>query len=456
MGIFYFIISEIGKFVSLFLLSKHSRNYILSFWNLIDALAVLLAAVSSVTMRWRFHENGIEDDKTLRVLLAITTGFLWLRVLNFLKAINMQLATFVLAILQITKDIFWFCVIILTLVMAFAQMFFTVLAPPACAAGNLSDTDKQCNQNEYLLKVYTILLGDFGDFEREDFVTNFSVILVVFYSFFVTLVLVNVLIAIASDSYEKCLLKSQKLFGRARVMLIAELASFQTLLRKKDQDDTSSQSSTTEGVVYSKWWTSSGLTTNWNRGSVLSFVLSMFVMICWTFSELFGYLQGERVGSILLSLSSVLINMALYITIMVFLDRNSATKNDTVDSNNEWSNSLQTMVLWVLGVSQRSTKDSSRSMKRQDVWHGRVEFLQREMDRIADRQTELVMTQSENLQNLMNLSENRVRTEINLIENRFKVLETSVQEEHNETKKMNANITGQLQKLLSLMDGSTK
>lgn len=99
--------------------------------------------------------------------------------------------------------------------------------------------------------------------------------------------------------------------------------------------------------------------------------------------------------------------MALYIIIMVFLDRNSATKNDTVDNNNEWSNSLQTMVLWVLGVSQRSTKDSSRSMKRQDVWHGRVEFLQREMDRIADRQTELVMTLSENLQKLMNLSENR-------------------------------------------------
>lgn len=279
MGIFYFIISEIGKFVSLFLLSKHSRNYILSFWNLIDVLAVLLAAVSSVTMRWRFHENGIEDDKTLRVLLAITTGFLWLRVLNFLKAINMQLATFVLAILQITKDIFWFCVIILTLVVSFAQMFFTVLAPPACATGNFSDIDKQCKQNEYLLKVYTILLGDFGDFKREDFVTNFSVFLVVFYSFFVTLVLVNVLIAIASDSYEKCLLKSQKLFGRARVMLIAELSSFQTLLRKKDQDDTSSQSSTTEGVVYSKWWTSSGLTRNWSRGSVLFFMLSMFVMV---------------------------------------------------------------------------------------------------------------------------------------------------------------------------------
>jgi len=91
-------------------------------------LAVLLTAVSSVTMRWQFHgENGVEDANFLRGLLAITTGFLWLRVLNFLKAINMQLATFVLAILQITKDIFWFCVILLTLVVSFSQMFFTLL-----------------------------------------------------------------------------------------------------------------------------------------------------------------------------------------------------------------------------------------------------------------------------------------------------------------------------------------
>jgi hypothetical protein len=179
------------------------------------------------------------------------------------------------------------------------------------------------------------------------------------------------------------------------------------------------------------------------------------LQVCWTFSELVVvFIQGERVGSVLLSFSSVFINIGLYIIIMVFLDRNSATKND-LNRNNEWSNCLQQIVLWVLGVSRRATKDSSRSM-RQDVWHGRVEFLQREMDQIADRQTDLVISQSENLQSMMNMSEARVRTEINLIEGRFKKLETSVQEERDEAKKMNANILNALNeiKMFSLGDRS--
>lgn len=243
-------------------------------------LAILLAALSSVTMRWQFtigDETAIKDDTVLRGLLAVTTGFLWLRVLNFLKAINMQLATFVLAILQITKDIFWFCIILLALIISFSQMFFTLMAPPTCATGEV--TGRQCQQSEYLLSVYTILLGDFGIFEREDFVSGVSVFLVVLYSFLVTVVLLNVLIAIASDSYEKCLLKSQKLFGRARVMLIAELASFQSLLRRRDQDAESTESPRAKGIVYSKWWTSSGLSHSWSRGSILFFWLSMIVTV---------------------------------------------------------------------------------------------------------------------------------------------------------------------------------
>lgn len=460
-GIFYFIIAEIGKFVSLFLISKHPRNYILSFWNLIDLLAILLAALSSVTMRWQFtigDETGIKDDAVLRGLLAVTTGFLWLRVLNFLKAINMQLATFVLAILQITKDIFWFCIILLTLVVSFSQMFFTLMAPSTCATGESSG--RECKQSEYLLKVYSILLGDFGIFTRDDFASGVSVFLVVLYSFLVTVVLLNVLIAIAADSYEKCLLKSQKLFGRARVMLIAELASFQSLLRRRDQDADSPEIPKTKGNTYSNWWTSSGLSHNWSRGSVLFFLLSMVVTICWTFAELVGYFRGIQVGSILMSFASVLINIALYIIIMIFLDRNSATNSaKKIESmNSSWSNSLQKVVHWVLGVSRRSKKVSSRFSRGQDVWHGRVEYLQREMDRNTERQKELVVAQSECLQNFMNTSETRVRTDINEIDENFKLLEAAVRDELNMTRAINASVlsaVNELRMLISLADGST-
>lgn len=173
-----------------------------------------------------------------------------------------------------------------------------------------------------------------------------------------------------------------------------------------------------------------------------------------------GYVRGVQVGSIFLSFASVFINIAVYITIMVFLDRNSATnsatKNEPVDAS--WSNSYQKVVHWILGVSRRSKKVSSRFSRGQDVWHGRVEFLQREMDRNTERQKEFVMAQSESLQNFMNTSEARVRTEINQIDEKFKLLHASMQDEVEGTRSVNASIlsaVNELRKLISLAEGST-
>ena len=161
-----------------------------------------------------------------------------------------------------------------------------------------------------------------------------------------------------------------------------------------------------------------------------------------------------------MSFASVFINIALYITIMVFLDRNSASnsnaKNEPTDAS--WSTSYQKVVHWVLGVSRRSKTVSSRFSRGQDAWHGRVEFLQREMDRNTERQKELVMKQSECLQNFMNTSETRVRTEINEIDEKFKSLEASVQEELKGTRAVNASIlsaVNELRMLIALADGST-
>jgi hypothetical protein len=102
-GIFYFIIRELGKAVSLCMITRHARIYFWSFWNVTDLLSTILALVSTVAIRGMFISNNtnVDNSGALRILLAVTTGFLWLRVLNFLKGINLQLATFVLAILQV-------------------------------------------------------------------------------------------------------------------------------------------------------------------------------------------------------------------------------------------------------------------------------------------------------------------------------------------------------------------
>ncbi len=67
------------------------------------------------------------------------------------------------------------------------------------------------------------------------------------------------------------------------------------------------------------------------------------------------------------------------------------------------------------------------------------------------------MAQSECLQSLVNSSETRVRTEINNIDEKFKFLEASVQEELKGTREVNASIlsaVNELRVLIALADGS--
>ncbi len=160
-------------------------------------------------------------------------------------------------------------------------MVYTILIPSQCASNGSGLDATVCGSAEYYLKTYTILLGDFGGFERDDFPTAFSLILICIFSFMVVIVLLNVLIAIVSDSYEKCLIRSQSLFGRARVLLIAELFSFESLLRtssnRNDQDPPAS--------IYSKWWYGTFGNHGWSRATTIFFALSGIVVITWFVGE---------------------------------------------------------------------------------------------------------------------------------------------------------------------------
>lgn len=455
-GIFYFLIREIGKTVSLCLIKKQSRIYFLSFWNLIDMLATGLALASTILIRYHFAlmDRGLEDAPFLRRFLAVTTGVLWLRVLSLLKAINMQLATFVLAILQITGDILWFCVILLTMVVSFAQMFYTLMAPPSCA--NNAET-ATCSQTEFLLNTYTVLLGDFGNFRREEFSSGFSTFLIVLYSFLVTVILLNVLIAVASDSYEKCLVRSENLFGRARVMLIAELASFQNLLRKTDQ---SQDRLTLSTRIYSKWWSSRPWNQDWSRGSVLFFSLSLVVILAWIVGETVGYASRERSGDVILSLASIMVNLVLFIAIITFLASNSAhsgSKKEPYDEVDDelstsytvgWRNGfIQKVMLRILGTSSDGYLKSTGS----DEWNGRVHYLHREMKRIAEESSTLLNEQSKGMENLVKISESRLRTQMLTIERSFEFLKQDVMREIMGTKETNALVATAAEELKTLI-----
>jgi hypothetical protein len=72
----------------------------------------------------------------------------------------------------------------------------------------------------------------FGEFDIEVFYTSPSLIMFVVYTFIVVIVMLNVLIAIVGDSYDKSMLHGTRLFGRARVLLVAELFAFERGLQQ--------------------------------------------------------------------------------------------------------------------------------------------------------------------------------------------------------------------------------
>jgi len=172
------------------------------------------------------HRALVEHDPSeygtipfyLRVAISLTTPFLWLRVLSHIKMQNKQLATFILCTVEIMKDIKWFLLVLFIAMSGFAQMYVSLTGEP-----HTLQTSTQSTAFDGYLKAYTIMLGDLetSSLQMHPIIT----ILFIFYTFGVTIVLLNILIAIVSDSYEKSMVSANSMLAKARLMFVARLLS---------------------------------------------------------------------------------------------------------------------------------------------------------------------------------------------------------------------------------------
>lgn len=117
------------------------------------------------------------------------------------------------------------------IILAFSQMFYTTLScnEGFCPAGDFGQFDSPYNSfGQSLLKTYSILLGEF-DLDRFD--SPFTSTLFLIFTFAVVVIVLNFLIAIVGDSYDKSMTKIETHFGRARLMFMVELSAFQTIAK---------------------------------------------------------------------------------------------------------------------------------------------------------------------------------------------------------------------------------
>ena len=269
--------------------------------------------------------------------------------------------------------------------------------------------------------MYSILLGDWGLFDRDEFNSAFAVTLFVLFSFMVVVILLNVLIAIVSDSYEKCLLRSKNLFGRARVMLLAELVSFQNLLYASDKKPESNLAIC-------------GFDCHVSKGGFIFFCLSGFVICIWVVFEYSFYKSGELYGDLKFSIGSIFVNVFILTVLLLILkntgeigtSRKKKDNNifhwDILNINSMW----RLMMLRFLGTNHDESPFQENGSGSFDDWRGRVYYLQGEMEKVTREASERTRLDIQTLESKIN---SKLKEDIHSLEIQMEKSQTDLRKE---------------------------
>ncbi|GMI16690.1 hypothetical protein TrLO_g10851 [Triparma laevis f. longispina] len=286
----YFLLRELAQFWALFKLGVH-MSWFDDYWNFID----VMASGGTIALCAYSVRNG--PGPGYEQFASFVSIFVWLKLLGYMKAYSQSIATFVLMLSQILRDLRSFLGVLLIVIVMFGHAFYLVLSHTTIvgdkgwswiwnhtefnstiydATPNFQSIDGQdcwsdgwydsstqlvkCNSHydQNATEIYffanvtnSTTTNNFNDDMYEgdiDFSTvpstAFSLYLMVlgnfepaaitglwanalffFYSFLVFIILLNILIAIVSDSYDDVLVKSSELFWLSRTNLIAEITS---------------------------------------------------------------------------------------------------------------------------------------------------------------------------------------------------------------------------------------
>jgi Ion transport protein len=212
----YFLRKTCEALALLNISTKVFRKYFSSIWVFFDLIAIILTLTAVV---W----DDKHPDEYRPGFNSFVLGLLWIKVLGFLKVVNREMSTFILALIQILGDMRYFMLVLLVILFMFGDMMHIAVGTKDngqfcvqnMAAGTLSPPAEDfCSpdQSDYYLRMYALLLGNFELDDYKD-TKGMTAIFIVF-TLIGVIILLNVLIAIISDSYEKAKIRSLLLFGR--------------------------------------------------------------------------------------------------------------------------------------------------------------------------------------------------------------------------------------------------
>ena len=132
-----------------------------------------------------------EDLELPYYVLPILFLLMWYKIINYLSVFK-PTRYLIKMIFEIISDISTFMIIMFTALFAYAQIYYVI--------DNTTTSEGASDFIGYISDSYVLSLGELGDYDTYGFLKYFTFMI---FSFLVPLVLLNMLIAIMSDSYSR-------------------------------------------------------------------------------------------------------------------------------------------------------------------------------------------------------------------------------------------------------------
>merc|ERR1711871_930791 len=208
----YYTIYEMRQGYAMYHL-KLFLSWVNNIWNIAD-FGCLATSYLLVIYSW-FEDMRMSNE--FRIIGSVGVMLLWFRMLGFIKGTNAKLATFVLALFQIFEDLGAFMVVLIMLLAMFLHGIFIY----AHRKGIGSEIESFASIKTLALSLVGMTLGEYDVDDYSDswlMLTYFMS-----YMLLMTIIMLNVLIAIVSDSYDSVMIRSKKLFLRAKFQIVADM-----------------------------------------------------------------------------------------------------------------------------------------------------------------------------------------------------------------------------------------
>ena len=224
-----FFLREVAQLTAMAKL-RLAKLHIYNKWEQLD----LLASLWPILTLWvyRKYGPGLHYDH----IASIGALLMWLKTISMVKALNKRVATFVLMLSSIFGDLVSFLFVLMSVILMFGHCLFLILGKESLDYDEDGVEGEGQNFATIPFTARTLWSIVLGNYETSDFPDLFTTIVSLLYTFIVVIVMLNVLIAIVGDSYDNAMSRSDELFWRARLELVAEVSvTFKAILLTEEK-----------------------------------------------------------------------------------------------------------------------------------------------------------------------------------------------------------------------------